>query len=361
MTNLSSERRFSVPGTTGGRATPNRSARRPTAPGRPQAASRAIPSVITPAARNAAPSQTSQTKPLGLVRPCPAEEKKKPAGIRIAASGTPDRATQAAKPSSVVASVRIVPTRPRVTKAPAMPWPARGNARWKSVAGIAPVAIGVSTQPPNSMVTTASKRMPATLVASVLSSSMASPSGLLHLGLWTSRRRPEQDARGEQAGRVEGSLDRPHGGYVDRGACQREPRPLGLTDAVLGADASAVLDHQPQHQIGGSIGLRPRDAQQVHVRITLGQVPKHHDLGFGEGGLHPLAQGGHELDMAAHRHGHVELDRGTPQGDRRGVHRLRVAFPVRPQPAARSRLDGRLADLGALAGEGLRYLHGGSP
>jgi hypothetical protein len=59
-----------------------------------------------------------------------------------------------------------------MTSTPACAWPARAKAFWKSVNGTRPRTILVMYQPPYSMVTMVSSRIPATLRLSSLSWSM---------------------------------------------------------------------------------------------------------------------------------------------------------------------------------------------
>src|SRR5205814_1229159 len=81
--------------------------------------------VTTPAASDKAPSQTRPISLFGCcTAPRPAEETKNPADMRIAASGTPPRATVAAKPCRCVASAKSWQSRPRMTSTPAVPGPA---------------------------------------------------------------------------------------------------------------------------------------------------------------------------------------------------------------------------------------------
>ena len=88
------------------------------------------------------------------MRPAPIEEKKKPAGMRIAAVGMPSRATQ---PAPIRGRARAVPVRRpavsaasatmairlSVTSTPAWAWPAREKPSWKSVTSTAPLTIRV--------------------------------------------------------------------------------------------------------------------------------------------------------------------------------------------------------------------------
>src|SRR5690606_18788333 len=137
------------------------------------AVSSPTPRVTTPAASTVAPTGSSATHRLGRVRPRPAAEKKKPAGMRIAATSTPVRASHRQPPSSAVASDRSRQTSPSTTSTPACAWPARKKRRWKSVAGTRPVTTAAMNAPPTSMVTTVSSTMPAvTRAGSPMSSTM---------------------------------------------------------------------------------------------------------------------------------------------------------------------------------------------
>jgi hypothetical protein len=103
-----------------------------------------------------------------------------------------------------------------------------------------------------------------------------------------------------------------------------------------------VVDDEPQHEIGGRLGRRGGEPEQVDVCVALRQVPERDHLDVREPLPDPVPQLGFEGGVPAKWDGDVDLQRGA--APRRGccADRLGVTLAVRPQPAARPRLDRRV-------------------
>src|SRR5512133_2796802 len=106
-----------------------------------------IPAETTPTVRETAPIHNKAMSRFGFCGSRPTTERKKPAGIKIAAYNTPllSCSASAGTPSELV---KILITRPRMTSTPAWACPARKNAFCKSLVGGFPACTRSMNVPP---------------------------------------------------------------------------------------------------------------------------------------------------------------------------------------------------------------------
>ena len=141
----------------------------------------------------------------------------------------------------------------------------------------------------------------------------------------------EDLARGEDAVRVQGLLDRAHRGDLFRRVLQGEERGFREADAVLARDRPTEFDDLLHHLADGLFGLAAvlRIEPVIHdvdVKVAVGGVAERRRRQTEA--VADFAGEAEQVDVAADRHHHVFIEFGVAEGE----HRLRAGtakFPER--------------------------------